>query len=121
MTKCPVDITETGLTVKRKETTLSERVWNSDHSWHYERVFDLADGQRLRSKIRRNSYDFQSSACVDRWTGEKWENVLHRSIGEMGKRILDISYVAKIVTADAFATGAREMEADAKLIVGVCK
>lgn len=30
---------------------------------------------KLRVRIRRNSYDFQSHALIERWNGEEWKGV----------------------------------------------
>jgi len=31
--------------------------------------------RKLKVKIKSNPYDFQSSAAISHWTGEKWESI----------------------------------------------
>ena len=35
-------------------------------------LFDM-NGHRLRARIKRDSYDFQSSARMERWNGKEWK------------------------------------------------
>ena len=92
------------------------RVWRADQSWHYEMVWEI-DGHKLRTTVRRNAYDAQSSAKVDRWDGEKWQNVVRRTIEEMGS-VQDISYVqGGVVEAHFEVAEVGRMGADAAEIV----
>lgn len=34
------------------------------------------DDHKLKATIKRNAYDFQSYATVDRWNGEEWKRVV---------------------------------------------
>lgn len=55
---------------------IKERTWNSDQSWHYEKIVVHPDGFRFRVQIKRNAYDTQSYARVSTWTTEEgWEVV----------------------------------------------
>ena len=41
-----------------------------------ERVYARDNGDRIRVRIKRDSYDFQSYATADRWDGTQWQNVV---------------------------------------------
>lgn len=83
--------------------TISERVWNMSQSWHYEKVVRLAEsGETFRCRIERNAYDGQSSARVERWSGEEWREVVRTPINFLNCRT--ISYVQEGITSSHFRT-----------------
>lgn len=53
-------------------TAISSEFVKHDDDLRYTRVTGLKDGRRLRSAIRRNFYDFQSTAKVELWTPAGW-------------------------------------------------
>jgi len=60
---------------------VTERIWKGRQSLNYERVTGYEKGMeegRLRVRIHRDSYDFQCSARVERWTRQEWVEVLTR-------------------------------------------
>lgn len=97
--------------------TISERVWNSGQSWHYEHTFAFKDGQRCRSTIRRNAYAAQSFGKVERWDGSQWREVLSRSVGELGEAVRELAYVDKGISCSHFSESAHGMEMEAWEIV----
>lgn len=42
----------------------------------FTRIAETPDGRKFRTKIRRNAYDFQSTACVEVWTPNGWTQVV---------------------------------------------
>ena len=60
---------------------VSERFWYERQSWCAERV-ERWGGTPMRATVRRNAYDDQSTATVERWDGQTWQRVLTRSIQE---------------------------------------
>jgi len=68
-----------------KQQQISERVWNANQSWYYERTVRCSvtpdhSPDTLRISIRRNAYDDQSSAEVERWTPDGWKSVVWQAI-----------------------------------------
>ena len=83
--------------------TISERCWNSEQSWHYEKTVSWlmnSAWHKLRVCIRRNAYDHQSFARVERWNGEQWHQVTRCPIGECSCR--EVSYVQDNIGVAAF-------------------
>jgi len=73
-------------------TEISERFWNSDQSWNFEKIVEH-DGFKLRVLIRRNSYDEQSflrGFALDP-VHLQWNQLVHKPI--LGSRCYDVSYV----------------------------
>lgn len=56
-------------------STISIEFVKHQQELRYTRVTGLEDGRRIRVAIRRNSYDFQSSAHADLWTPAGWVRV----------------------------------------------
>lgn len=82
---------------KQQITTISERTWMAGQSWHYERtVRQPAD--TLRVCIRRNAYDDQSSASVEKWTPSGWTQVVRWPITSCQCKRL--SYVGEARASD---------------------
>ena len=94
---------------------ISTRVWKGSQSWEFEDILRLEDGQKLAIRIKRDSYDHQSYARVDRWDGAKWQLVVSNTIGECVCQ--KISYVADKVTAADFKVDADRLFCIAKEIV----
>ncbi len=69
---------------------ISERLYPQRQSWHY-KVIVLVDGRKLRVRIERNAYDFQSHAKVELWADDKWQPVTSMTIGECKCAV--VSYV----------------------------
>ena len=64
---------------------ISERVYNQDQSWYFERTVTVTNSDviiKLRVSIRRNAYNDQSYARVDQWTATGWERVIDAPIME---------------------------------------
>ncbi len=72
--------------VAKKATVISERFYNQDQSWFFERTtkFESTCGipqtVKLKTEIRRNAYDCQSYARVFVWNGSEWKLVLNAPI-----------------------------------------
>lgn len=58
---------------------ISEKFFNQNQSWNFERIIK-ADSHKLKVTIRRNAYDNQSYANVERWSGTRWEFVYNEPI-----------------------------------------
>lgn len=52
-------------------TVKTWKIWNAAQSWWLEAVVTMF-GENVRLHIRRNAYDMQSYAQVERWTGKGW-------------------------------------------------
>ena len=100
--------------------TIVERCWNSGQSWHYTGTFKsvLSNGttHTLRVRIERNAYDFQSSARVERWNGDKWCGVSYKPIAECN--CFGLSYVEKGVEPSYFEPDVTALLDEALAIVG---
>lgn len=55
---------------------ISQRFQQASNDLIAERVVALADGDRLRARVRRNFYDTQSEAGVDVWTSVGWSRAI---------------------------------------------
>lgn len=53
---------------------IAERLWRDRQTCHYE-LLQRAGPHRLRVQINRDAYDFQSSARIERWSGDQWREV----------------------------------------------
>lgn len=102
-----------------------ERCWLDDQSWYYELMLRYVDPRytrtsergtgRLRVSIRRNAFDMQSHAKVQKWDGKQWQDVCARHISEC--KCKDVSYVQKKMAPEAFHVDATTLLNDAFLIV----
>ena len=77
----------------RIETIISERCYNQDQSWYYERTSKFESPAqsewewlwhrvKLKVNIRRNAYDHQSYARVHLWNGQQWNLLVDAPISE---------------------------------------
>ena len=62
---------------------IDERIWNERDSVEYTWigalpvvVFEAGGSSRIRVRIRRNAYDFQSWAIAELWDDTKWNQVV---------------------------------------------
>lgn len=47
--------------------------------WTHQSLYRVEEtGERLRVTIRRDFYEFQSYAKLERWDGEQWQEVVHK-------------------------------------------
>ncbi len=99
---------------KPRTTVISERVYNQNQSWYFKRTVKVGT-HKLRTRIRRNAYDFQSSALVERWDGDKWRNVCSAPIMECECR--RVSYVQNGITAAHFENDHKRLLKEALAIV----
>lgn len=58
---------------------IDEQFSKGQQSWDYIAIRKVAD-HRLRVRLHRDAYDFQSYARVERWDGSKWHEVATRPI-----------------------------------------
>lgn len=94
---------------------ISERVYNQDQSWYYERTVSVGS-HKLKIDIRRNAYDNQSYGRVHRWDGTKWQLVVEAPITELNCSV--ISYVDKGIIAGNFGRDGDKLLQEAIEIVG---
>lgn len=83
----------------KKAKLISERIWNADQSWYFERTVQVGV-VKLKVKIRRNAYNDQSYARVERWNGEEWKIVVTAPITEC--QCQSLSYVTRGVNLADF-------------------
>lgn len=98
-----------------KTKVISERVYNQNQSWYFERVTKINGGITLKVSIRRNAYDCQSHAQVHKWNGDKWEVVVSAPISEC--ECQSISYVQSGVTKSFFEADHNRLFMEAVKIV----
>ena len=86
--------------------TVDESVKNNENSWYWQEIrrysLENADGTcLLRANIRRNAYDHQSYANIEKWSDERgWLVIASHAITEYpGARA---SYVTKELSDDDF-------------------
>ena len=58
-------------TIAKREIDLSVR--HAENSWYWQQIRDYSNREthRLRANIRRNAYDHQSYANIERWSNER--------------------------------------------------
>jgi len=96
-------------------TTISERVWNAGQAWNFQRTVATRHGN-LRTTIRRNAYDDQSWSKVERWDGDKWQEVVTIPIEFLSCKTL--SYVVRGITKKEFAADAKLLLDEAVKVIG---
>jgi hypothetical protein len=101
--------------MSRPGKEISERFYPHSQSLWYERVLDHK-GTRFRVEIRRNAYDDQSWARVDRWNGEEWKRVVHAPISACLCK--EVSYAARNPTQELFEKDADRLLQEALEIAG---
>lgn len=94
-----------------KVRIIDTQVYNNDQSWYYKRIIELSRVRKVHKlsfDIRRNAYDFQSYAHVNRWDGTKWHRVYDMPISACvcGERV---SYVTRGVKANDFEVDYQRM------------
>lgn len=108
-------------------TIVSDRTFNHSQSWWREVVSveteaggrTTADARtNLRYTVRYNAYRFQSSAIVERWSGERWEAV-HRIAGEELEGWDRLSYTSKTADPARFEDDLLELDRVAGTILGL--
>jgi hypothetical protein len=65
-----------GLMKAQSDLTITRTLTRSEQSWQLLHVFQVGQ-QRFRVEIKRDAYDFQSWARIERWDGQRWREV-HR-------------------------------------------
>ncbi len=98
----------------QKPVRISTDLFHSQQSWYYNRYFKVGD-TKIRTRIRRNAYDFQSYAIVERWNGEEWKEILSRPFSAM--MFKDAPSYAEQLTAEQ--KGFFEFDADALLLMAL--
>ncbi len=101
---------------------VSDRTYNHPQSWFRE-VVAVDGGERhgttsLRYTVRYNAYRFQSSARVERWSGDNWEEV-HRIPGEELQGYDRVSYVSKTADPAHFEDDLYELDRVAGMDLGL--
>lgn len=89
-----------------KTKVISEQFYNQNQSWYYVRIIEK-DSHKMKVFIRRNAYDNQSCAQVERWDGTKWQFVYDKPIMECQCKV--VSYVQTDAKKDKFSLDADEL------------
>ena len=103
------------------KNTISERTWNANQSWNYEWL-GKAGSHSVRVVIRRNAYDDQSFAKVDRFDGSAWKTIVSKAITFC--ECVELSYTDKRKGAteratDLFIDDRESLLREARLLLGV--
>jgi len=51
------------------------QTWDGDQNRNHLALIDVVDGHKVQIKIKRDSYEFQSSAIAQVWSGTQWKTV----------------------------------------------
>jgi hypothetical protein len=94
---------------------VAELCFKQNHSWNYQKVMK-SDRHTLKIDIRRNAYDEQSHARVERWSGTKWELVWEEPITACECKA--ISYTADHIDTECFRNDAGALMRTALDILG---
>jgi len=104
---------------------IQNEVDNRGQSWNFTRIVKGNTGRglgsvdrgeyKLRVRIRRNAYDEQSYALVERWDGSKWHEVVKQPIDRC--ECQSLSYVTRGVTTEAFENDCKRLLDMAKAVV----
>ena len=102
--------------------TLSLRTWKGRQSVELEAVlrYPVRAGERehrLKVCVDRDSYDFQSSASVYRWTGEEWRGVASIPYPHMATVTKDVYYGDLAKAEPVLLEDARELARLATLVL----
>lgn len=97
-----------------KHKVILEQLYNQDQSWNFIKIVEI-QSHKLKIDIRRNAYDNQSHARIERWNGSEWKLVHHKPI--MDCRCAIVSYVEKNVEKRLFEIDADGLLNDAMKIV----
>lgn len=99
--------------------TLRDDFTQTRHDLLLTRVLALPDERKLRTRIRRNSYDAQSHAVVELWTPMGWTQVVTldgehdtmKALPSYVTRDLDGAYAALAAVANELEQTAMEVTA----------
>lgn len=98
---------------------ISERFYNHQQSWNYDRIVVVNNDVRLRIKIRRNSYDEQSEIvgyALDE-THRKWNQLVWRPIA--GAACFDASYSRDNESVNPFRKDAQSVLVELLAILNI--
>ena len=98
----------------RNETIISERCYNQDQSWYYERTAKFespTQSVKLKVYIRRNAYDEQSCALVHLWSGQGWNLIVTAPISECLCK--DVDWIDKNVKPSFFTADCNRLIVEA--------
>lgn len=101
----------------RKPTAALVEISKASQGYRYTELTTAANGDRLRVVIYSDAYDFQSYARVERWDGEKWQNVWSIHHGRMATRP-GLHYRQQPATAADFRADRVALLEAAALVIG---
>lgn len=87
---------------------------HTQQSWHYTQTVKVGDA-KFRTRLKRDAYDFQSYAVIERWNGDEWKEVISRPLSTM--LFKDVPAYAEQLTAEQ--KGLFEFDADALLLMAI--
>lgn len=103
----------------RKQTAELVEISKASQGYRYTELTTAANGDRLRVVIYSDAYDFQSYARVERWDGEKWQNVWSIHHGNMATKP-GLHYRPERATAFDFRVDRESLLIAAAMVLG-CK
>lgn len=96
--------------------TINKETWKASQSWNDERILQHGE-HTLRTTIKRDAYDRQSHADIDRWSGGQWHNVASIHISLWPETTKQISYVDNSVAHKSFDSLVKALCKKATLIL----
>lgn len=89
-----------------KQKLISEQLYNQNQSWYFIKIIEI-QSHKIKVDIRRNAYDNQSHATIERWNGSEWKLVYQKPIMDCKCKV--VSYVEKNVEKTLFEADANEL------------
>ena len=101
--------------MKKEPIVVQEDFRHTQQSWYYTKIVRVGKNDVFRTRIRRDAYDFQSYALIERWNGQEWKEVVNRPIAQtLCKAVV---YVNEQLTAEQ--KGFFEFDADELLHLAI--
>lgn len=94
----------------QKPIIIQADFYHTQQAWHYTQTVKVGN-TKFRTRLKRDAYDFQSYAVIERWNGEEWKEILSRPFSAM--MFKDAPSYAEQLTAEQ--KGFFEFDAEALL------
>lgn len=100
-------------------TSLLGRTWKGTQSIYHERLIRVAaTTNTYRATFKRDSYEHQSYAEVHRWSGERWELVVHAPLDFLAIKRMRVGKKDHEYTDSMFDVDCDALMVEACLITG---
>lgn len=95
----------------------TQKVWKSQQSWNYESLLSHPNGKRVRIRIKRDAFDYQSYALAECFDAEanKWNEVASIPYPQMS--CLKVSYIQDTATMKDFQEDEKTLLGEAEIVL----